>query len=235
MLKLRSARELVRMAAVLMVLFAGVDPLIQVGFAQTQNNRRRVYTNDDIPSRGEAKPAPTNAKPNELEPEQTREAEAKRIAPFVTTPMVVVEKMLEIAQVTTSDVVFDLGSGDGRIVFAAAQKHGARGVGVELDHRLVVESTEKVKELKLEDLVTIREEDLLKTDLSTATVVTVYLLLEANSELRPVLEKQLRPGTRVVAHDIRIPGWESSQQAEVKADGNTHFVYLYKVPDAFRK
>ncbi|MBI3895308.1 MAG: class I SAM-dependent methyltransferase [Acidobacteria bacterium] len=149
--------------------------------------------------------------------------------------MSVVEKMLEITGVTAKDVVYDLGSGDGRVVVLAAQKYGAKSVGVELDRGLARESTEKVQELKLESLVTIIEGDLLKTDLKPATVVTVYLLPSANEQLRPILEKDLASGTRVVAHDISIPGWKATQEETIQVDGVTHFIYLYRIPDAFRR
>jgi len=149
--------------------------------------------------------------------------------------MEIVDKMLEIASVTASDVVYDLGSGDGRIVLRAAEKFGARAVGVEIDHGLAVESTEKTKEMKLDKLVTIIEGDLFQTDIRPATVVTIYLLLSTNDRLRPLMEKDLRPGTRVVAHDIRIPGWEAAREETFKVGTVLHVVYLYEIPGAFRK
>jgi len=87
---------------------------------------------------------------------------------------------------------------------------------------------------RLAGVVTILQGDLLQTDVTPATVVTVYLLLSANDKLRPILEKNLKPGTRVVAHDIRIPGWEAAREEAVPLGGGTHFVYLYQIPDAFR-
>jgi hypothetical protein len=106
---------------------------------------------------------------------------------------------------------------------------------VEIDPGLARESTNKAKDMKLEQLVSIIEGDLFQTDLKPATVITVYLLLSTNDRLRPILEKDLRPGTRVVAHDIRIPGWEPSVDQEVTVGGGIHYVYLYRIPDAFQK
>jgi cyclopropane fatty-acyl-phospholipid synthase-like methyltransferase len=143
--------------------------------------------------------------------------------------------MLLLAGVSSKDVVYDLGSGDGRIVLAAARNFGAKAVGIELDHGLAVESAAKAREMQLDKLVTIIEGDLFKTDLEPASVVTVYLFLEANARLRPILERELRPGTRVVAHDIRIPGWEASKEETVSVGAGTHFIYRYDIPAAFRK
>jgi hypothetical protein len=108
-------------------------------------------------------------------------------------------------------------------------------VGIELDPGLVRESTARVNELGLEKLVTIVEGDLLQADVRPATVVTVYLLPSANEKLRPILEKELRPGSRVVAHDMRIPGWETVEEETIRIGNVTHFIYLYTVPDAFRR
>jgi protein-L-isoaspartate O-methyltransferase len=143
--------------------------------------------------------------------------------------------MLELAGVSESDTVYDMGSGDGRIVIMAAQRHGAKSVGVELDAGLVKESRERVKELGLDGRVTIIEGDLLQTDLSPASVVTVYLLPSANAKLRPILEKELRPGSRVVAHDMGIPGWTPAKEEEFRTGNVIHYIYLYTVPDAFRR
>ena len=201
-----------------------------------QEKQKRVYTNDDWPFNlpRQSPPSSADSKSGENSSLAPKE-EAKKIAPYVPTPMSVVEKMLEVTGVSAGDVVYDLGSGDGRIVIVAAQKYGAKAVGVELDHGLARESTEKVQGLKLESLVTIIEGDLLQTDLKPATVVTVYLLPSANEKLRPILEKDLAPGTRVVTHDMNIPGWTTAQEEAVQVDGVTHFVYLYRVPDAFRR
>jgi len=159
----------------------------------------------------------------------------EQLAPFVATPMLVVEKMLEMAEVTARDAVYDLGSGDGRILLRAAEKYGAKAVGVEMDAHLVQESRRKARELNLEDLVTIVQGDLLQTNLKPATVVTIYLLPEATEKLRPLLERDLSPGARVVAHHARVPGWRAAREEAVRIGDNTHFVYLYRIPDAFQR
>jgi len=122
--------------------------------------------------------------------------------------MVVAEKMLEFARVGPDDVVYDLGSGDGRIVILAAQKYGARGVGIELDSKLAGQSQEEVKKLDLQGQVRVIEGDILDQDLSPATVVTIYMDPRAMSTLRPHLEKTLRHGTRVVICEGEMPGWK---------------------------
>ena len=124
------------------------------------------------------------------------------------TPAEIVDKMLELAKVTKADVVYDLGCGDGRIVVAAAQKHGARAVGVEIDPRLLQQARANVKAAKVEDLVTIREEDLFKTDITAATVVTLYLNDKANLALLPILKKSLKPGARIVSHTWDMGNWK---------------------------
>ena len=151
--------------------------------------------------------------------------------------MDVVDRMLQMARVTEEDVVYDLGSGDGRIVIRAAELFGAKAVGVELDRGLAEESQERVRERNLADKVTIIQGDLLQTDLSPATVVTLYLLVSANEMLRPIMEKTLKPGTRVVAHDMRVPGWEAYREEAISTgpQSGTHFVYLYRIPEAFQR
>jgi SAM-dependent methyltransferase len=194
--------------------------------------KKRVYTNDDFAVSTAPPPAASNPEPDKP---VAGPSGGERVAPFVPTPMDAVDKMLEVAGVSEKDVVYDLGSGDGRIVLRAAEKYHAKAVGVELDHGLAVESLEKAKELKLDKLATIIEGDLFKTDFRPATVVTIYLLLNANDRLRPLLEKDLRPGTRVVAHDIRIPGWNAESEESFNVGNVQHTVYLYLIPSAFKK
>ena len=216
-------------------------PASKAGLALAQDGQekqKRVYTNDDWPfNLPRQLPSPSGDRQSPQEPSSAAKEEGKKIAPYVPTPtpMAVVEKMLEVAGVTAEDVVYDLGSGDGRVVVLAAQKYGAKSVGVELDQGLARESTEKVQELKLESLVTIIEGDLLKTDLKPATVVTIYLMPAANDQLRPIFEKELSAGSRVVSHDWLIYGWEADREEAVQVNGATHFVYLFRVPDAFRR
>ena len=198
-----------------------------------QQRPRRVYTNDDPPFNQSRSAAPSPAPPAPDGSSPTRTAE--KLAPFVPSPMEVVDRMLTLARVTPDDLVYDLGSGDGRIVIRAGQLFGAKSVGVELDSGLAAESRKNVSELKLDDKVKIIQGDLLQTDLSPATVITLYLLVSANEMLRPILEKTLKPGTRVVAHDMRVPGWESYREEPVQMGSGTHFVYLYRIPEAFQK
>ena len=213
------------------VLFIALIPAPRPSAAglQRESQGKRVYTNDDFPS-GQAVP-PERADG----PQPVAGQPGEKAAPFVPTPMEIVDKMLELAEVKASDVVYDLGSGDGRIVLRAAERFGAKAVGVEIDHGLVRESLDKAAEMKVDKLVTIIEGDLFKTDLKPATVVTIYLLLSTNERLRPIMERDLRPGTRVVAHDMRIPGWEASLEEEVTVGGGIHYVYLYHIPNAFRR
>jgi 2-polyprenyl-3-methyl-5-hydroxy-6-metoxy-1,4-benzoquinol methylase len=158
-------------------------------------------------------------------------ADVADLAPFVPTPMPVVEGMLMLAKVAAGDVIYDLGCGDGRIVITAAKKFGARGVGVELDPQLIEKCREGARREGVEKLAQFRMEDATRTDISDATVVALYLLPESNELLRGRLEQLLKPGTRIVTHNYPIPGWESRQanMVIVKAeDGETHSVYLYR-------
>ncbi|MCH8830079.1 MAG: PQQ-binding-like beta-propeller repeat protein [Planctomycetes bacterium] len=152
-------------------------------------------------------------------------------APFVVTPAAVVPKILSLANVTKNDVVVDLGSGDGRIVIAAAKTYKARAIGYEIDKRLVNDSREQAKRQKLESLVTFRNQDLFKADLSKATVVTVYLFPEILKKLMPQFAK-LKPGSRIVSHQFKIPGVKPSKVVTVKSatTGIDHQLFLYKTP-----
>lgn len=156
--------------------------------------------------------------------------------PFVPTPMEVVDRMLELAEVKKGDVVYDLGSGDGRIIIQAAKKYGARGVGIEMDRLLVERARAKAQEEGVSQLVEFRVEDALQTDVSPATVVTLYMLPWFNAKLRPTLQKQLKPGARVVAHDYDIEGWppttmEKWPEIEQFPGGYTHqhIIYLWRI------
>ena len=122
--------------------------------------------------------------------------------PYVPTPMEVVDEMLQMAGVNEGDVLYDLGSGDGRIVITAAQRWETRGVGIEIDPRLVQMSRRKASWANVADRVEFIENDLFKSDIGAATVVTLYLLPELNIRLRPKLLSDLRPGTRVVSHSF---------------------------------
>jgi SAM-dependent methyltransferase len=131
----------------------------------------------------------------------------ERLAPYVQTPQDVVERMLDLAGVTASDVVYDLGCGDGRTVVTAAKKYGAHGVGVDIDPARIAESNANAKQAGVEGLVEFRLQDAMTVDVSQATVVTLYLLAGSNLKLRPILTKQLRPGARIVTHQFGMGDW----------------------------
>ena len=149
-------------------------------------------------------------------------------APFVPTPHDVVERMLTLANVGPRDVVFDLGCGDGRIVIAAAQKFGARGVGIDIDPARIAESEENAKRAGVEQLVTFKLQDALKTDVSDATVITLYMLSAINVKLRPILTRQLRPGARIVSHSFAMGDWEPEHVETFRdAAGTMRTLYLW--------
>ncbi|MFN7925334.1 MAG: methyltransferase domain-containing protein [Bryobacteraceae bacterium] len=154
----------------------------------------------------------------------------KRLAPFVASPQNVVEKMLEAADVKPNENVYDLGSGDGRVLITAAQRFGAKAVGIEISAKEVKSSTERIKQLKLDDRIQVVEGDLLTADLSKADVVTIYLLTTSNEQIRPKLEKSLHAGARVVSHDYQIPGWTPKKVEKVEAHKRTHQLYVYEMP-----
>ena len=153
------------------------------------------------------------------------------LAPYVRTPMIVVEKMLEMVKITENDIVYDLGCGDGRIVITAAKKYGARGVGIDIDPERIKESEAYAIVAGVEKLVEFRIQDAMKADISQATVVTLYLLPESNILLRPLLEEQLKPGARVVSHNYHMPGWELKEigyTTLTTGDGELHTIFVYR-------
>jgi len=157
--------------------------------------------------------------------------DAEDLAPFVPTPPEVVDKMLELAQANKDSVIYDIGCGDGRIVVAAAKKFGARGVGIDIDPVRIKESKANAKASGVEKLVKFREEDATKTDISPATIVTLYLLPESNELLRPKFERELKPGTLIITHNYIVPGWEDKEidtATVMDAEGKSHSVFLYK-------
>jgi len=148
--------------------------------------------------------------------------------PFVESPQPVVDRMLEVAGVSEDDVVYDLGSGDGRIPITAARDYGARGVGIEIKPDLVKRARENAQDAGVGDRVEFREGDLFEADISDATVVTLYLLPSVNLELRPKLFRQLEPGTRIVSHDFDMDEWEPDTTVE-SSDGDT--IYRWVIPE----
>jgi ubiquinone/menaquinone biosynthesis C-methylase UbiE len=154
---------------------------------------------------------------------------AENLAPYIPTPQEAVDRMLDAAHVKPGDVVYDLGSGDGRIVITAAQKFGARGVGVEIRPDLCQTARERIKALGLEDRVSMVEGSALRVDLSPADVVTMYLLTSSNERLKPNLEKYLKPGSRVVCYEFPIKGWRPMEAIVLQTGRTEHFIYLYEM------
>ncbi len=146
--------------------------------------------------------------------------------PYVPTPEPVVDAMLKVAKVGKNDVLYDLGSGDGRIVNTAAQRYGTRGVGIDIDPQRIQEANDNAKKAGVTDRVKFVQQDLFNTDFSEATVVTLYLLPEINAKLRPILLEQLKPGTRIVSHAFDMGDWKPDQTLNV--EGKT--VYYWVVP-----
>ena len=147
---------------------------------------------------------------------------------FTPTWQPVVFEMLELARVTANDIVYDLGSGDGRIVILAAQKYGARGVGIEIDPHLVEVSRQVAREAEVSDRVRFVEGDLFESDISPATVVTLYLSTTVNRRLEPKLRRELRPGTRIVSHQFGLGDWVPDRTVRARGDGTT--LLLWTVP-----
>ena len=154
---------------------------------------------------------------------------ASKLAPYVASPVRVVDIMLDLAKVKPGETVIDLGSGDGRILIAAAEKYKAKAIGIEISAKLVTEARQRIERDGLGDLAKVIEGDIMQADLSNADVVTMYLESKANSALRPRLEKFLKPGARVVSHDYAIQGWKPTRVE--KLDGRQgHVIYLYEMP-----
>jgi 16S rRNA A1518/A1519 N6-dimethyltransferase RsmA/KsgA/DIM1 with predicted DNA glycosylase/AP lyase activity len=155
---------------------------------------------------------------------------SEKLAPYYPTPPSIVQKMLEIAGLIKGEKMFDLGSGDGRIVMMAASKFKAEATGVELDESLARQSSEELRRKGLDKTSRIIQGDILKQDYSSADVITAYLLPKAMQLVRPILEKQLKKGARVVAHDFELAGWkpEKTEVIEDDGEGRSHTIYLYR-------
>jgi ribosomal protein L11 methylase PrmA len=145
---------------------------------------------------------------------------------FVPTPQEVVDKMLELAKVGKGDVLYDLGSGDGRIPVTAALRYGIRATGIDIDPQRIAEANENAKKNGVSHLVRFRQEDLFKAKFSEATVVTLYLLPDLNVKLRPRLLAELKPGTRIVSHQFDMGTWKPERKLEL----NGRTIYLWTVP-----
>jgi cyclopropane fatty-acyl-phospholipid synthase-like methyltransferase len=150
--------------------------------------------------------------------------------PFVRSTPEVIDRMLELAEVKPGDVVYDIGSGDGAIIIRAAKKYGAKGVGIEIDQDLVLKARNNAFRQQVEHLVEFRVQDAFTADVSPATVVTLYMLPDFNAKLRPMLDRQLKPGSRVVSHDYPIQGWVPDRVERVKGDFlHDHTVMLFEI------
>ena len=145
---------------------------------------------------------------------------------FVPTPQEVVDDMLRLANVRKGDVLYDLGSGDGRIAITAAKRYGIRSVGIDIDPERIREATKNAKKAGVTHLVQFRQEDLFKADFKEATVVTLYLLPDLNVKLRPRLWNELKPGTRIVSHQFEMGTWKP----EKKLESNGRSVYFWTIP-----
>ena len=157
------------------------------------------------------------------------------LAPYIPTPQDVVDRMLEVAQVTNKDTVFDLGCGDGRVAITAAKKYGARGVGIDIDKDRISESKRNARDAGVAPLVRFEQGDILNADVSTATVVTLYLVSSANLKLRPILTKQLQPGARIVSHSFGMGDWQPDKVDKfTDARGDERVIYLWRADGKVR-
>jgi protein-L-isoaspartate O-methyltransferase len=154
-----------------------------------------------------------------------------KLAPYVPTPASVVERMLRLAELQPDEPMMDIGSGDGRIVLAAAGRFQADASGVEIDAELVRRSRELIHTAGLDRRAHIIAGDALAQDYARYRVLTIYLLPSSNDRLRPLLDRQLQPGTRVVAHDFPVPGWAPERELYIEDDGagRSHTLYLYRI------
>ena len=156
--------------------------------------------------------------------------ETEKLAPYYPTPLLIVEKMLELGGLKPGEKMFDLGSGDGRIVIMAAQKYQADATGIEVVDDLYKQSMEKIRGLGLQRTARIIHGDISKQDYSPANLLTIYLLPGSNDKIRPLLEKQLKKGTRIVSHDFPFRDWTPEKEITVEDDGEgrSHTLYLYR-------
>ncbi len=152
------------------------------------------------------------------------------LAPDVTSPQAIIDRMLELANVKPGETVYDLGCGQGRVLITAAEQFHANAVGIEITDRLFRRATDNVALHGLQNRIKVIHGDLLEADLSNADVVTIYLMTNSNESLRPRLEKYLKPGARVVSHEYKMPGWKPTQVEETQANSHAHLIYLYVMP-----
>jgi|GEM_PF-231184 cyclopropane fatty-acyl-phospholipid synthase-like methyltransferase len=154
-----------------------------------------------------------------------------KLAPYVSSPVRVVDRMLDLAQIKPGETLYDLGCGDGRILLAAVKRYQVKAVGVEISPKLAAKAQNAIARAGLQSQARVIAGDLLNVDFSGADVVAIYLSTQLNSRLRPHLEQYLKPGARVVSHDYPIPGWKAAKVD--RTDGaNSHVIYLYEIPAA---
>ena len=216
-----------------------MDSLV-IGCGFTLNRNRMVYKGEDplAHARGsERRLGPIKFMLSRLVlfsaallPAFAQQGETEKLAPYYPTPQLIVRKMLELGELKAGEKMFDLGSGDGRIVIMAAQKFDADATGVELDNDLWRQSSDKIRTLGLTKKARIIRGDVLKQDYSSADLITVYLLPLSNDKMRPVLEKQLKKGTRIVAHDFEFSDWTPVKTVDIDDDGEgrSHRLFLYQ-------
>lgn len=211
------------------LLIAGlsVGSLIFGGCTQAQQQDVNAQAQTPAATSEAEAPATTEASPTSTAQAPSREPDVV----YVPTPNEVVEQMLSVAKVGKDDILYDLGSGDGRIVITAAQKFGTRGTGIDIDPERVQEANANAKAAGVTDRVRFLQQDLFKSDFKDATVVTLYLLPKLNVKLRPKLFKELKPGTRIVSHDFDMGEWKPDKVLQVKGPSRTHTVYFWTIPE----
>jgi predicted O-methyltransferase YrrM len=206
----RTLHLLIASASVVSLGISGCTPQIEL----------KAQAQDTTPSPGQITQPSPDAQTEQREPD----------VPYVPTPQEVVDQMLKLANVKKGDVLYDLGSGDGRIPITAAQKYQVRGFGIDINPERIAEANENAKKAGVSDRVQFRQQDLFKTDFSKATVVTLYLLPDINVKLRPQLLKQLKPGTRIVSHDFDMGEWKPDKVVQVQGPNREHTLYYWVVP-----
>jgi len=152
------------------------------------------------------------------------------LAPYVVSPQAIVDRMLEMADLKPSETLYDLGSGDGRILITAVQRFHAKAVGIEISDSLVANATDRIQNLGFQNEARVIHADMLNVDLSPADVVTIYLATDSNEILRPNLEKYLKKGARVVSHDYAVMGWKPKLVDKDVPEARGHVIYLYEMP-----
>ncbi|MBM3759979.1 MAG: SAM-dependent methyltransferase [Acidobacteria bacterium] len=160
---------------------------------------------------------------------QDQDKPPERAAPYYPTPQVVVDRMLKLGELKKGETLYDLGSGDGRIVVTGAQKFGAKSIGVELDKGLVIQSRQRIGKLELGNLASIIEGDIFEQNYADADLITVYLLPVTNIRLSPVLEKKMKRGARVVCHDFEFTEWNPEKTEVIEdSEGRGHTLFFYR-------